>query len=59
MTVHYHYLNVEHFAHYVHNYLSSSNQRLTYQLSYTKAQCLIIISTPFGAPRRHPHGVPL
>lgn len=58
MTVHYHYLNVVHVARYVHNYLSSSNQRLMYQLSHTKIHCLNITSTYFSARHRHPHGVP-
>jgi hypothetical protein len=58
MTVGSHYLNVVHVAHYVHNYLSSSNQRLIYQLSHTKTPCLAFTSTHFGARLRHPPGVP-
>jgi hypothetical protein len=57
MTVRSHYLNVVHVALYVHNYLSSSNQRLMYHLTQTKARCLTITSTYIGARRRH--GVPL
>jgi len=58
MTVHSHYLNVVHVAHYVHNYLSSSNQRLMYQLSHITTHGLAITSTYFSAHHRHCHGVP-
>ena len=33
------YLNVVHTMHCVHNYLSSSNERLMHHFSYTKLHC--------------------
>jgi hypothetical protein len=41
--------NVVHTVHYVHNYLSSSNQRLMRHFSYTELHCLTKTPTRFSA----------